>query len=157
MRRADREVTDFEEIREILTRAQVLRIAMNHGMYPYIVPVNFGFEMDGGRLKLYFHGAKSGRKYEILKEDPHVSFETDGGHLLIPPAGSEACTASFAYESVIGNGIAKMVEGAEKERLLTRICRHYGIEAERFSPAQLANTAVYQITAETFTAKRRSR
>lgn len=50
MRRKEREVTDKEEIRQILEKGQVIRIAMNNGEYPYILPVNYGYEMENGRL-----------------------------------------------------------------------------------------------------------
>lgn len=45
MRRVDREVKAMDEIIFILKKAEVLHIAMNNGKYPYILPVNFGFEM----------------------------------------------------------------------------------------------------------------
>lgn len=53
MRRKEREVTDKEEIRQILEKGQVIRIAMNNGEYPYILPVNYGYEMENGRITLF--------------------------------------------------------------------------------------------------------
>lgn len=155
MRRADREVTNPEEICRILKKAEVLRIAMNDGAYPYILPVNFGFEMEGGKLCLYFHGSDQGSKHEIIRRDPHVSFEVDCGHMLIAPQGKEPCTASYAYESVIGRGLAERAEEAEKGRLLRLIAEHYGIPAETFHPGYFASTVVYKIIVEHYTAKRR--
>ena len=157
MRRKDREVTDTAEIREILDRAEVLRLALNDGVYPYVVPVNFGFRMDGDRLTLFFHGAKEGAKHDVIRRDPHVTFETDGGHMLLRPSGDEACAASYAYESVIGRGIVEPAAEAEKAELLTALLAHYGIRAGAFRPEQLAAVAVYKITAESYTAKRRLR
>ena len=55
MRRSEREVTDCNEIRQILERAEVLRLAMHDEPYPYIVPVNFGFTMQDDQLVLFFH------------------------------------------------------------------------------------------------------
>ena len=49
MRRADREVTDINDIRQILDEGEVLHIALNNGVYPYILPVNYGYELSGGR------------------------------------------------------------------------------------------------------------
>lgn len=154
MRRKDREVNDLEEIKEILSKADVLRVAMNNGTYPYIFPVNFGFEMTGDHLVLFFHGAKDGTKHEVIRRDEHVSFEVDCGHMLMRPVGEEPCTSSFAYESVIGNGIIEKAAEEEKERLLIALLNHYGIEAKTFHPAYFANTVVYKITAENYTAKR---
>lgn len=54
MRRKEREVTDINEIKDILAKAEVLRISLNNGMYPYILPVNYGFIMDETHLMLFF-------------------------------------------------------------------------------------------------------
>lgn len=155
MRRKDREVKDPEEIRGILNRADVLRISLNNGMYPYIVPVNFGFTMDGDQLVLFFHSSKDGIKHEIITRDNHAAFEVDCGHMLIPPTGDKSCTASFAYESVIGQGIIEKADESEKENLLAQLLAHYGIKAEKFDPKYLAVTAVYKINAVNYTAKHR--
>lgn len=47
MRRTDREVTDPAEITEMMTRCEVLHLALNTDTVPYILPVNFG--MGAGR------------------------------------------------------------------------------------------------------------
>ena len=155
MRRKDREVTDLQEINSILEKADVLRIALNNGDYPYVIPVNFGFEFSGDRLVLFFHGSKDGLKHDIISKDPHVTFEVDCGHMLMQPIGEDACTSSFAYESVIGQGMTKKADDSEKEELLTKLLEKYGIEAKKFNPIHLANTVIYKIYAEKYTAKRR--
>ena len=50
MRRTDREVTDPAEITEMMTRCEVLHLALNTDTVPYILPVNFGMEPDGMTL-----------------------------------------------------------------------------------------------------------
>lgn len=156
MRRKDRQITDVNEIAEILKRADVLRVAFNDGKYPYILPVNFGFDMEAGKLTLYFHGAKEGYKHAVIANDPHVAFETDNMHALLLPVGEASCTASFAYESVIGQGVIEKVSGDEKDALLTAILAHYDIEKKQWNPGHYENTVVYKITAESYTAKRRA-
>lgn len=155
MRRKDREVTDVGEIAEILKRAEVLRLAWNNGTYPYVLPLNFGFTMDGEQLTLFFHGSKEGTKHEVIARDPHVTFEVDGGHQLMRPIGEESCTSSFAYESVIGQGTVEKADDSEKEHLLTLLLEHYGIEAKQFNPMHLANTVIYKVHAVSYTAKRK--
>lgn len=155
MRRKEREVTDIKEIEEILKKAEVLRIALNNGVYPYVVPVNYGFIMEGTHLTLFFHGAREGTKHEIIQKDNHVTFETDCGHALIRPTGEEDCTSSFAYESVIGHGVIEKAEESEKEELLALLLEHYGIAHKKFHPGALNNTLVYKIDVEDYTAKHR--
>ena len=98
MRRTDREVTDPAEITEMMTRCEVLHLALNTDTVPYILPVNFGMEPDG--MTLYIHGAWEGTKYTLIEKDNRAGFELDCTHSLVLENG--AC--SINYESVIGWG-----------------------------------------------------
>ena len=75
MRRTDREVTKPAEITEMMTRCEVLHLALNTDTVPYILPVNFGMEPDG--MTLYIHGAREGTKYALIEKDNRASFELD--------------------------------------------------------------------------------
>lgn len=55
MRRSDREIKDFDEIIEVINKCDVCRLAINDGDYPYIVPMNFGLNIEDGKVVLYFH------------------------------------------------------------------------------------------------------
>lgn len=155
MRRKDREITNVDEIFKIMDRCDVCRIAINDDIYPYILPVNFGFERDGDGFIVYIHGSKQGRKHELIKRNNKVSFEMDCSHRLIQPNGEESCAASMAYESVIGQGEMCLLPDDEKERALSIILNHYHIEPKKFNSIHLANTAVYSIKCASYTAKRR--
>ena len=41
MRRKDREITDKNEIRDIINRSKVIRIAFTGEEYPYVLPFTF--------------------------------------------------------------------------------------------------------------------
>ena len=157
VRRKDREITGLNEITKILDRAEVLRIALHDGDFPYILPVNFGYERNGQELVLYFHGAKEGKKHELIRKDNRAAFEADCGHMLLRPVGEEPCTASYAYESVTGQGVIEKAEEEEKARLLAGLLRHYGIAAETLRSDSLTNTVVYKIRVLGCTAKRRTK
>ena len=62
MRRKDREITDFNEMIEIIKKCDVCRIALNDEAFPYIVPLNFGLDVQGEQVFLYFHAAMEGKK-----------------------------------------------------------------------------------------------
>ena len=68
MRRKDREVTDNYEINKIINSCQIIRLAFADGVAPYIVPLNFGFEEKDVKRTFYFHGAKEGRKLDLIKK-----------------------------------------------------------------------------------------
>ena len=102
MRRQDREVTDPQRIREIIDACAVCRLGLYDGEEVYIVPLNFGYAQQGGRWTLYFHGAHEGRKMELLRRKPTVSFEMDAHFALLP--GPNACQYSARYQCVMGTG-----------------------------------------------------
>ena len=83
MRRHDREITEKEEMIEILNKCSVCRLAFNDIDYPYIVPLNYGVEVTAEEVVLYFHSAKTGTKHDLIKRDNRVSFEVDCGHTLV--------------------------------------------------------------------------
>ena len=72
MRRKDREVTQKEELIEILDSCKTACIAMIDGDIPYNVPLNYGYEFKGDDLILFFHCAKEGRKIDIIKNNNRV-------------------------------------------------------------------------------------
>ena len=112
MRRNDREITDEKRIEEFISNEQIIRVAFYDDGDIYIVPVNYGYENNGG-YTFYFHGASAGRKYELAKESPRVGFEIDGKYLLIE--GEAACDFSSSFQSVIGTGQLFLVEDAEEK------------------------------------------
>lgn len=66
MRRSDREITDFQELITVMRGCDVCRLALHDEPYPYILPLNFGLEVDGETVRLYFHGATPARSTTSL-------------------------------------------------------------------------------------------
>jgi nitroimidazol reductase NimA-like FMN-containing flavoprotein (pyridoxamine 5'-phosphate oxidase superfamily) len=157
MRRSDREITDIEDKVGIIRRCKTLRLALAEQNQPYIVPLNFGFEYIDGILTLYMHGAREGKKVDILNRNKQVCFEMDGEHALIP--GKEPAQYSFAYESIIGFGTAEILENDdEKTHGLNLLMRHQTGEDREYvyPPEQLRGTQVFRVRVSSFTAKRHS-
>ena len=118
MRRKDLEVLDKERLIKVLDGCKVCRLGISDEV-PYIVPMNFGYSWDG-RLTLYFHSAPRGRKIDLLKQRPKVSFEMDCDHQLV--AGSTACRYSYRYSCLMGAGEVRFLEDVgEKLEALRRI------------------------------------
>jgi nitroimidazol reductase NimA-like FMN-containing flavoprotein (pyridoxamine 5'-phosphate oxidase superfamily) len=154
MRLAKREVTSFDEIREIIERCDVCRIALNAEGAPYIVPLNFGFEFrQGERLTLWFHGAVEGRKLDLIGAGTDAGFEMDTDHELL--TGEKACDYSMNFASVIGHGrISKVTDDAERLHGLEILMKHYGGEELPFDESLLPRTCVLKLEAENYTCKR---
>ena len=75
MRRNDREITEFSEMTDVMKRCDGCRLALNDEEgYPYLLPLNFGMEETDGRVTLYFHGAKEGKKYDLIRKHARARF-----------------------------------------------------------------------------------
>lgn len=124
MIRKDREVTDPQKIREIILACDCCRIGLADGAHVYIVPLNFGYEEEGDKKIFYFHGAREGRKIDLIRKIRYAGFELDTNHKL--KEGTTPCNFSFQFQSVIGEGPICMVEEEEeKKKALQSIMNHY--------------------------------
>ena len=155
MRRKDREITDFDEIVDVIRACDVCRIAMNDGDYPYIVPMNFGLDVQDGQVYLYFHCAMKGKKLDLLRRDNRVTFEMDCDHSLILHEEDMNCTTSL--ESVIGRGTVEFVPDEDKYEALMILMRHYHAEDFKFNTDMIKVTAVLKLTVTEMTGKRRKK
>ena len=154
MRRKDREITDMNEIRSILARARVLHLGLNAEEEPYVVPMHYGFTLEGGKLRFYTHCAKEGRKLELLRRDDRVFVEIDTDEALRP--GERACSWGAAYACVLARGRASIVEDEEEKAAALRLLMktQTGEDCE-ITPAMAAAVCVLRIDAEEFSAKAR--
>lgn len=153
MRRHDREITDRQELLAVIRRCDVCRLALNDDGYPYILPLNFGLNVETDRVEFYFHGASEGYKYELMKRDNRASFEMDCSHRLVTDEEKGNCT--MEYESVIGRGRIEMVPDEEKRRALDILMAQYHKEDFTYDTAVIPRTKVYKLVVESMTGKRR--
>lgn len=153
MRLKRREVTDFDEIVQMIDHADILHLGIKSENLPYIVPVSFGYLVkEDDRIILYFHGAKEGRKYELLKEHPLVSIVIDqfNGYK------KEQYGYTAKYESVMAKGYVVELYGEEKLIGLNSLMKHCGYETfEKEECANYEHTATFKIELEDISAKKR--
>ena len=155
MRRTDREVKDIAAIREILGGCKTLRIALADENGLYIVPVSFGYELEGIKLTLYFHSAREGRKVSAMTPSCPVAFETDCD--ISVTEGEVPCRYGCLYKSIVGNGIASPVnDRGEKARALSVLMKHQTGREFSFSGEMTDAVAVFKIEALSYTAKART-
>lgn len=123
MRRKDREITDPEQIGNIISKCHCCRLAFCDEGAPYIVPMNFGFEKEGDQYVFYFHSASKGRKIELIKSGRPVGFEMDTNYKL--NVAEQACGYSARFQSIIGTGsICFVTDQKEKIHALSQIMYH---------------------------------
>lgn len=153
MRRKDREITDFTKILDIMRQCDVCRLAIHDTPYPYLIPMNFGMDVQDGQVYLYFHSAMQGTKLDLLKKDNRVTFEMDFDHKLLLQKEKMNCT--MAYSSVIGHGTMEFLPDEQKLDALNILMRHYHAEDFAFHPQMAKVTTVLRLTVADMTAKRR--
>ncbi len=157
MRRAKREVTNPYELREILGRAQVLRIACVDAEGLFITPMSFGFDWEDGveTPTLWVHCATEGRKTDAWAAHPEVALELDvpGGAIR----GDFSCEYSYAYESIMATGrMARTTYRSQKLWGLERIMAHMAPGAPvEFSDEAVEHVDVWRIDLSGITGKRR--
>ena len=157
MRRQDREIKDPSVILDIIHTLPIGHLAMSDAGTPYGVTMNFFSELDADRnAVLYFHGAKEGRKAEILTRDPHVYFfaeRDDGPKVIVRPNGTKSVTNH--YVSVASEGVMELVEDVtEKRRVLLGMANAFSDEPIDSIPDDVVDmTAVWKLVLHSMTGK----
>ena len=153
MRRSEREVSGNEALGKIIQKCTVCRLAISDEPAPYIVPMNFGYDYEDGRLTLYFHCARNGRKLDLIEKNPVCGFEMDNFSNVMP--AESPCDYYINYESIIGSGRVSKCEGDEKMHGLTKLMSHYSDKKDfSFSGAELPVTTVLKLEVSEFKGKR---
>jgi len=153
MRREDREITDIILTEEIISKADVCRIAFASENVPYIVTMNFGYE-GGEHPRFWFHGAGEGRKHEMIRKNSYVCFELDVDHELF--SGERGCDWGMKYKSIVGYGnISIITDRKIKIEGLNSIMKHYsGRTDHSFSEKVTDRTTVLMLEVKEITAKK---
>ena len=147
-------ITDEQEICRILDTAKVLRLGIAVDNVPYIIPLNYGYTMEDGRLTLYMHSAVNGSKLELLRKNPDVCFELDCDN--IPFEGKVACQYGLAYHAISGRGRAEIIEDVEQKMAGMSILMKTQTDKDfTFNERLVSIVAVIRLDVREFTAKYR--
>ena len=150
----EREVTDINEIKEILDKSMIVHVGMVDDGEPYVVPMNYGYTLENGELCIYLHGATVGRKIDIIKKNPKVFFEMECDQ--VPFEGENPCQYGLAYSSIMGHGTAVIVEDVEeKKRAMTVLMKTQTEKDFEFQDRLVSAVAVIRIDVSEYTAKKR--
>ena len=154
MTKRERQITDRDQILEILDKARVLHLGLCVDNEPYVVPMNYGYIFEDGKLVLYLHSAVSGKKLDMLRQNPNVFFELDCD--LTPFEGKVPCQYGLAYFSVMGRGTGRIVEDVEeKKRAMSILMKTQTGKDFSFEDRLVSIVAVIRIDVTEYTAKHR--
>ena len=150
----EREVTDINEIKEILDKSMIVHVGMVDDGEPYVVPMNYGYTLEDGELCIYLHGATVGRKIDIINKNPKVFFEMECD--VTPFEGKVACQYGTTYASVMGKGTAVVLDDVnDKIDGLGKFMKTQTGKDFTFDEKMVSIVNVIKITATSFTAKKR--
>ena len=154
MTKRERQVTDENQIRSILDTAKVLHLGLAVDDEPYVVPMNYGYTMEDGKLVLYLHSALRGKKLDMIRLNCKVFFEMDCD--LDPFEGEKPCQYGLAYSSVMGRGIATIVEDVEeKKKAMSVLMKTQTGKDFSFEDRLVSIVSVIRIDVLEYTAKKR--
>jgi len=153
MRKSDREITDLTQINAIIEQMDAIRIGFFDGDEVYIVPLSFGYAEENGRYTFYMHGAKAGRKADLVKQCAKAGFELDKA--LEVKTDPEPCDHTVQYNSIIGHGsIDEVTDPQEKIAALNAIMKQNTGKGDwAFPEKMVAATFVMKLTADWITCK----
>ena len=153
MRRKDKEITDKNEIEDILSKSMVGRLGTCANGIPYITPMNFTYDKETS--KIYLHCANEGRKIENIRANQNVCFEVEEvTNVLVK---QPTCASSVAYRSVILFGNVKILTDPHaKNEALQKLANKYAPQNPKapVTDAMLNKTNVLEIEIKEMTAKR---
>ena len=154
MTKRERQVTDLGEIARILEAGKVLHLGLAVDNEPYVVPMNYGHTFEDGKLTLYLHSALRGKKLDMIRANPRVFFEIDCDRM--PFDGKLPCQYGMVYSSIMGRGVASIVEDVEeKKQAMTLLMKTQTGKDFTFNERLVSIVTVIRIDALEYTAKHR--
>ena len=154
MTKRERQVTDPEQILHILDTAKVVHLGLSVNDEPYVVPMNYGYTMEDGKLTLYLHSAVRGKKLDMIRANSKVFFEIDCDRM--PFEGRVPCQYGMVYSSIMGRGTATLVEDVEaKKQAMTVLMKTQTGKDFSFNDRLVSIVTVIRIDVSEYTAKHR--
>lgn len=150
MRRKDRQIESRVDLDAIIAGSEVCRLALSKNDEPYLVPLSFGYDGEA----IYIHTAKKGKKIDFFKANDRVCFEFERNVRYVRD-GSDACSSTFSYESVIGYGrISELTDFEHKSYALRQITLHYGETPTDYTTNGLGKVRAWKISIVELVGKR---
>ena len=154
MTKRERQITDEKQIMAILDAGKVLHLGLAVDNEPYVVPMNYGYTHENGKLVMYLHSAVRGKKLDMIRANPKVFFEIECDR--VPFEGELPCQYGLSYSSVMGKGIARIVEDVEeKKKAMSVLMKTQTGKDFTFEDRLVSIVAVIRIDVEGYTAKHR--
>ncbi len=152
VRRKDREITDPNELRQVLKTTKYVTVALCMDNEPYLVSLSHGY--DQAKNCLYFHCAPEGKKLVYLKANNRV-----WGQAVLDFGVTDEC--DYVYTSVHFSGTMHLIdELGEKQHAIEVLVRQLSLNPEmklaKIKPEKLEKTTIGRIDIDCMTGKKGS-
>jgi nitroimidazol reductase NimA-like FMN-containing flavoprotein (pyridoxamine 5'-phosphate oxidase superfamily) len=139
----NRALDNQRDILDIIQNCDVCYVSMvDKENKPYLIPMNFGFADN----TILLHGAKQGKKIDVLKNNPNVCIVFSTDHQLRWQNEDVACSWSMKYRSVIAYGKVEFIdEISEKEALFHQFMKNYSPKDFKFSKPSLEEVQLMKV------------
>ena len=147
-------ITEPDQIARILDTAKILHMGLAVDNEPYVVPMNYGYTMEDGKLVLCLHSAVQGKKLDMIRANPKVFFEVECD--LLPFYGRVPCQYGLSYSSLMGRGEARIIEDVEeKKEAMSILMKTQTGKDFSFEDRLVSIVSVIRIDVAEYTAKHR--
>jgi uncharacterized protein len=141
VRRKDREITDPEEIKQVLKTTKFVTVALCRDNEPYLVSLSLGY--DAERNCLYFHCAPEGKKLVYAAQNNRV-----WGQAVLDYGVTDEC--DYAYTSVHFSGTLSLISDLPEKQHAMRVLVYQSSNAPeeklaKIKPEKLAKTTMGRI------------
>ena len=154
MTKRERQVTNPQQIMKIMDEGKVLHLGLAVDNEPYVVPMNYGYTNEDGKLVIYLHSAVRGKKLDMVQANPKVFFSIDCDRM--PFEGRVPCQYGMVYSSIMGRGTATLVEDPEaKMEAMSIFMKSQTGKDFTFNERLVSIVTVIRIDVAEYTAKHR--
>jgi len=139
----NRALDNPRDLIDIIEKCDICYVSMvDNENKPYVIPMNFGFANN----TILLHGAKQGKKIDILKNNPNVCIVFSTDHQLRWQNEEVACSWSMKYRSVLAFGQVEFIDdNKEKEILLHQFMKSYSPKNFKFSKPSLEEVQLIKV------------
>ena len=142
-----RDLTFKPELESIIKKCTICNMAMvDQEGKPYVLPMNFGYASD----YIYLHSARTGRKIDILQNNPEVCISFSADEELRWVNEDVACSWGMKYRSVLAYGKVEFIDDYDKkEEALKIIMSNYSDREFTFNAPAVKDVMVFRLAIET--------
>ena len=144
-----RTVDHISGIIDIIKKCDVCYMGMiDQNNMPYVLPFNFGFD---GEKNIYLHSALTGKKIDILENNPNVCVVFSTDHELRYRDKEVACSWSMKYRSVLAYGKVVFIEDREEKiQVLNHVMNNYSDKEYTYNEPAIKGVKTYKVVVDRF-------